>query len=206
MQGRGSGKVREFCLYGETTGETDQIGLPVRYNWAADYRGKAKVVYGHTVVDRPDWLNETINIDTGCVFGGRLTALRYPEMELVSVDSHQVYSKPVRPLVSEPAEFSAQQTLDDVLDIEDVIGKRFIATRLRPRITIRESNAAAAMEAISRFAVAPQWLIICRQPCRPAQLPSCRNTSNILPRRSNTSEITASVRSFVRKNTWAHEP
>ena len=36
MQGRGSGKVRDFALYGETTGETDEFGLPVRYNWAAD--------------------------------------------------------------------------------------------------------------------------------------------------------------------------
>ncbi len=39
MQGRGSAKVRDFALYGETTGETDEFGLPVRYNWAAEYRG-----------------------------------------------------------------------------------------------------------------------------------------------------------------------
>ncbi len=85
MQGRGSGKVRDFALYGETTGETDEFGLPVRYNWAAEYRGTAMVVYGHTPVPEPEWLNRTINIDTGCVFGGKLTALRYPEKELVSV-------------------------------------------------------------------------------------------------------------------------
>ena len=88
MQGRGSGKVRDFALYGETTGETDEFGLPVRYNWAAEYRGKAMVVYGHTPVAEPEWLNRTINIDTGCVFGGKLTALRYPERELVSVPAH----------------------------------------------------------------------------------------------------------------------
>ncbi|MEM9272691.1 MAG: polynucleotide kinase-phosphatase [Cyanobacteria bacterium P01_F01_bin.143] len=85
MQGRGSGVVRAFCLYGETTGEIDEFGLPVRYNWAAEYRGKAKVVYGHTPVPEAEWLNKTIDIDTGCVFGGKLTALRYPEEELVSV-------------------------------------------------------------------------------------------------------------------------
>jgi len=77
MQGRGSVQVREFCLYGETTGETDEFGLPVRYNWASEYRGSATVVYGHTPVPEPEWLNRTINIDTGCVFSGKLTALRY---------------------------------------------------------------------------------------------------------------------------------
>ncbi len=85
MQGRGSRAVRDFALYGETTGETDEFGLPIRYNWAAEYRGKPTVVYGHTTVPEPDWLNRTINIDTGCVFGGKLTALRYPEMEIVSI-------------------------------------------------------------------------------------------------------------------------
>lgn len=94
MQGRGSGKVREFALYGETTGETDEFGLPVRYNWAAEYRGDAMVVYGHTPVPTPDWLNRTVNIDTGCVFGGSLTALRYPELEFVSVKARQTYCEP----------------------------------------------------------------------------------------------------------------
>ncbi len=97
MQGRGSGKVREFALFGETTGETDEFGLPVRYNWASDYRGKAMVVYGHTPVTEPEWLNRTINIDTGCVFGGRLTALRYPEKELVSIPARRAYYQPAKP-------------------------------------------------------------------------------------------------------------
>src|SRR5215475_17837 len=79
MQGRGSAKVRDFALFGETTGETDEFGLPVRYNWASEYRGGAAVVYGHTPIPEPEWLNRTINIDTGCVFGGRLTALRRSE-------------------------------------------------------------------------------------------------------------------------------
>ncbi|MCG3125493.1 MAG: Bis(5'-nucleosyl)-tetraphosphatase, symmetrical [Phycisphaerae bacterium] len=99
MQGRGSGKVREFALYGETTGETDEFGLPVRYNWAAEYRGQATVVYGHTPVPEPEWLNRTINIDTGCVFGGRLTALRYPELERVSVSARRVYAEPRKPFL-----------------------------------------------------------------------------------------------------------
>src|SRR4030095_9221337 len=97
MHGRSSGAVREFCLYGETTGETDEFGLPVRYNWAAEYRGKATVVYGHTPVVNAEWFNNTICIDTGCVFGGKLTALRWPEKELVEVPAVKVYREPIRP-------------------------------------------------------------------------------------------------------------
>ncbi len=161
-QGRGSGKVREFALYGETTGETDEFGLPVRHNWAAEYRGNAMVVYGHTPVPEAEWLNRTINIDTGCVFGGKLTALRYPELEIVSVPAAKTYCEPARPFLPEdvaPSTLSAQQAHDDVLDIADVTGKRIVSTRLRANITIRAENAAAALEVMSRFAADPRWLI-----------------------------------------------
>lgn len=162
MQGRGSGKVREFALYGETTGETDEFGLPVRYNWAAEYRGQAMVVYGHTPIPEPEWLNRTINIDTGCVFGGKLTALRYPEKELVSVPAKQTYCQPAKPFLAEDAQapvLTAQQQQDDLLDMEDVLGKRIISTRLHHSVTIREENAIAALEVMSRFATNPKWLI-----------------------------------------------
>jgi protein phosphatase len=162
MQGRGSGAVRAFALYGETTGETDEFGLPVRYNWAADYRGRAMVVYGHTPVPEPEWLNNTINIDTGCVFGGRLTALRYPERELVSVPSARTYFEPTRPFLAEGAAAPAlteQQRQDDVLDVGDVLGKRYITTRLQRHVQVREENATAALEVMSRFAANPKWLI-----------------------------------------------
>ena len=189
MQGRGSGAVRSFCLYGETTGETDEFGLPVRYNWAAEYRGRAKVVYGHTPVPSAQWLNNTIDIDTGCVFGGSLTALRYPEEELVSVPAHTMYCEPVKPLEAECCGtgsaliheaaattamnrvesassntahntiMSLQQQDDDVLDIEDVTGRRIVQTRLKHNILIRQENSIAALEAVSRFAVNPKWLI-----------------------------------------------
>jgi len=160
MHGRGSGAVRQFAMYGETTGETDEYGLPVRYNWAADYRGKAMVVYGHTPVPEAEWINNTICLDTGCVFGGRLTALRYPERELVSVSAHRTYYEPVRALgVPRTQSLTAQQELDDLLDLDDVIGKRLIETRLHRTVTIREENAIAALEVMSRFAANPKWLI-----------------------------------------------
>ena len=162
MQGRGSGKVRDFALYGETTGETDEFGLPVRHDWASEYRGAAMVVYGHTPVPEPEWLNRTVNIDTGCVFGGKLTALRYPEREFVSVVAARTYCEPARPFLppeQQAPALSAQQAHDQVLDAEDVLGKRIVPTRLRGNVTIREENAAAALEVMSRFAADPRWLI-----------------------------------------------
>ena len=170
--GRASARVREFALYGETTGETDEFGLPVRYNWAAEYRGPAHVVYGHTPVPEADWLNRTINIDTGCAFGGKLTALRWPEKEIISVPAKQAYAQPARPLVSEPrtlTPLSAQQQHDDVLDIDDVLGKRIVTTRLHHSVTIREENATAALEVMSRFAANPKWLIYLPPTMSPTQ-------------------------------------
>jgi polynucleotide kinase-phosphatase len=152
-QGRASGRVRAFCLFGETTGETDEYGLPVRYPWARDYRGSAMVVYGHTPTPRPEWINNTICLDTGCVFGGRLTALRYPERELMAVPAAEVYYEPTRPLVAAEPERS-----DEGLDVRDVTGRRYLDTGYG-RVTVPAENAAAALEVMGRFAVAPADLL-----------------------------------------------
>lgn len=177
MHGRGSGAVRSYCMYGETTGEIDEFGLPVRHNWAEEYRGKAKVVFGHTPVPEAEWFNKTIDIDTGCVFGGKLTALRYPEAEIVSVRAKMVYCEPRRPINfhENKTKLSSQQTYDDLLSIEDVIGKRIIQTRLRNNITIKEENSIAALEVMSRFAINPKWLIFLpptMSPCATSDIPN----------------------------------
>lgn len=98
MIGRTSKAIERFCLYGDVTGERDAYGLPVRGDWAADYRGAALVVYGHTVVEEVRRLNNTICIDTACCFGGKLTALRYPEDELVEVAAFEKRADLIRPL------------------------------------------------------------------------------------------------------------
>ncbi|MBG0830817.1 polynucleotide kinase-phosphatase [Planomonospora sp. ID67723] len=152
--GRASGRVRSFALYGDTTGETDEYGLPVRYPWAREYRGRAMVVYGHTPVPEPEWINNTICLDTGVVFGGRLTALRYPSREIVSVPAEKVWYEPARP-------FTAPGHRDPgALSIDDVRGTKHIEVRHGGgRIKVREENAAAALEIMSRFAVDPRWLV-----------------------------------------------
>jgi protein phosphatase len=155
LQGRASARVRDFAMYGATTGKSDEHGLPERLNWAADYRGEAAVVYGHTPVASPEWVNRTVNIDTGCVFGGALTALRYPEREFVSTPALREYCPPNRPFLTAPG----QQQADDVLDLADVTGARTIHTRLMGDVRIRAENSAAALEAMSRFGANPKWLI-----------------------------------------------
>lgn len=163
--GRSSGRVRSFALFGDTTGEIDEFGLPVRYPWAAEYRGACTVVYGHTPVLTAEWLNNTIDIDTGCVFGGSLTALRWPEREIVQVPALGEYATPARPLLTGGSDAalesgrSLQWEHDELLCAEDVLGKRLITTRLAGNIVIPAENSAAALEVMSRFAVEPRWLL-----------------------------------------------
>ncbi|MEU8549038.1 polynucleotide kinase-phosphatase [Streptomyces roseoverticillatus] len=152
--GRTSGRVRSHALYGDTTGETDEFGLPVRYPWAEDYRGRAAVVYGHTPNPSATWLNNTICLDTGAVFGGKMTALRWPERELVEVPAERVWYEPARPLASEAPGGEDGRPLD----LTDVTGRRVVETRHMGRVAVKEENAAAALEVMSRFAVDPRLL------------------------------------------------
>jgi protein phosphatase len=163
MQGRGSGAVREFALYGDTTGEIDSFGLPVRHDWAAHYRGEATVVYGHTPTPEAEWVNRTVCIDQGCVFGGRLTALRWPEREFVDVAAARVYCEPARPFTANDAAAAeaatAAMATHAAYDLGDVVGRRTVRTRLGGGVVISAEESAAALEAVSRFAADPRWLV-----------------------------------------------
>ncbi len=154
-QGRASGRIRAFCMFGDITGEKDESNLPVRLDWAAEYRGKATVVYGHTPNAESYILNNTYNIDTGCVFGGKLTAFRYPERETVFVNAKKEYAVPARPLNQNDEATES----GDTLSFEDVGGKLIVHTELNSNITVNEENSAAALEIMSRFAADPHWLI-----------------------------------------------
>ena len=101
FQGRDSGRVRAFALYGDTERSQDDDGPPLRRDWAAEYHGAALVAYGHTPVPRPRWKHQTVNLDTGCVFGGALSALRYPELETSSVKAGAVYREAAWPFLND---------------------------------------------------------------------------------------------------------
>jgi len=162
MQGRESPEVQDFALFGETTGESDAFGLPQRVNWALDYRGAARVAYGHQAVAKAEWLNGTIDLDTGCVFGGALTALRYPEMDLVSVPAARRYIQAANQggiQAKGGIPITAQQRHDALLRYTDIGGRRSISTHLGGEIRVSDEQAAAAIEVLSRYAVDPRWIV-----------------------------------------------
>jgi protein phosphatase len=178
LHGRASGRVRSFALYGDTTGETDEYGLPVRYPWADDYRGRATVLYGHTPTRTPQWVNDTLCLDTGCVFGGALTAVRYPEREIVSVPAEREWYAPARPLEPPdepaPAPVPAHGAGLDLADVLPAGPVRVVETTQLGRVSVRAENAAAALEVMSRFAIDPRPLIYLpptMAPCATSALP-----------------------------------
>lgn len=154
--GRLGEKVRSFALFGDTTGEVDSYGLPVRNDWAQGYQGRALVVYGHTPTLEVRFVNNTVCVDTGCVFGGQLSALRYPEKELVSVRAAQVYFTPRRPLETTTPRPVAPWRLA----LEDTLHKEpLLVPMLSTPLVLSPSVMQPTLELLSRFCVDPRWLI-----------------------------------------------
>jgi protein phosphatase len=98
LHGIDSPRARDVALFGTPTGQRDDYGIKILADWAHAYEGDALVVWGHLPVAEAVWVGNTIDIDTGCVHGGSLTAVRYPERELVSIPAARVYSAPIKPL------------------------------------------------------------------------------------------------------------
>lgn len=148
-----SKEVRQFAVFGPK-GTPGEDGKSERVDWASDYRGSTHIVYGHTVVDEPVWHNRTINIDTGAVFGGSLTALRWPEKEIVSVPASRPYA------TLDGAPFSRKK-IDDpsLINFSDVSGKKHVETALMGRITVDAGQMAGALEHMARHAIDPRWFV-----------------------------------------------
>lgn len=148
-----SKEMRDFAVFGPR-GTLDEEGKSARIDWADAYRGKTSVVYGHVVCDEPTWHNRTICIDTGVVFGGSLTAMRWPEKELVSVPAKQQYA------VADNPPFSRKAHRDPALiDLKDVSGKKYVTTGLMDRVTVEADHMAGALEHMTRYTIDPRWLV-----------------------------------------------
>jgi protein phosphatase len=86
--------ARFFCLYGPTTGKTGEDGYPERIDWRAAYPADGPLcVVGHTPYLGPIVRHgQTLCLDTACVFGGQLTALRWPEQTFVQIPAQRAYA------------------------------------------------------------------------------------------------------------------
>ena len=208
MQGRGSGKVRDFALYGETTGETDEFGLPVRYNWAAEYRGRR---WSSTATRRsPNRSGSTAPSTStpaaSSAASSRPCATRRRSSSR-SPPPEPTANRPGRsgPETSRPPSSTAQQA-HDAGHAEDVLGKRIVSTRLRGNVTIREEHATAALEVMSRFAADPKWLIYLPPTMSPCETPERAGLLEHPPRRSPTSAARVRRRSSAKRSTWGRGP
>lgn len=153
-QGRVGYEVRQFALYGSVEGKVRDDGMPIRDIWAPDYRGRAHVVYGHTAVRKPIWVSRTIGIDTGCAFGGALTALRWPEQELVSAPAHGTYAEVGGWWADDPDEAAAGAPLS----AGPLLKSRTVHTSYLP-VSVKADRCAAAFEELVRWGVDPRWLV-----------------------------------------------
>ncbi len=171
-QGRTSRRVRDFCLYGQTTGESDEYGLPVRQDWAREYTGETLVAYGHVAVDEARWVGNTICLDTGCVFGGSLTALRYPERELVSVPARETYYEGIKPwekTAEEARERATERFEPGHIPLAGITGDLKIDTATHGPVEVPANRVNHALEPMSRYAVDPRWLIYLPPTISPTQ-------------------------------------
>ena len=127
MQGRASGAVRSFCMYGETTGEIDEFGLPVRYDWAADYKGRPRSFTATRRCSRRTGSTARSASTPAACFGGKLTALA------LSRDGPGLGAGRAHLLRADPAAGGAvrgdRRGAARQLDIADVLGKQVIDTR-----------------------------------------------------------------------------
>lgn len=166
LQGRSSGYVRDFCLYGDPSGLMDEYGLPERNDWAKDYNGSALVAYGHCPELETKIVNNSICLDSGCVFGGTLTSLRYPEMEIVSVPAEKEYFHSLKPL---------QKAVDQRQpETQELLKRKRLETSLGITIIRDEERALSALEIMGRFAINPNWLIYLpptMSPCETSPFP-----------------------------------
>lgn len=151
--GKTSPAISDFSRYGDTDGFNED-GKPVRKDWFVHHKGSMLIIWGHDPKPQPLVINNTINIDQGVVFGGKLTALRYPETEFVSVKAAKDYSGDTdNPLIEwEKKRF-------DPPNIERFINGFEVQTDCLGVIKVQQNNVKAAIDTVSHYTVPIEQLV-----------------------------------------------
>lgn len=159
MVGRTGPQVEAFSLYAHTLGEVDELGWPVSFDWAEEHKEPAILVHGHVPVPKAAWQGQTLNLDTGCVYGGFLSALRYPERKIAAIAAEETYAAPKRPLNWTEGGETEEKDRSNLLPYAAFAGRNLAGTRYKYFVTLKEELAMPAMEAISRSRIDPRWMI-----------------------------------------------
>ena len=75
-------------------GDFHDLDNPAHPPWYELYTGKKLVVYGHWALKGLTVRENTIGLDSGCVWGGALSALELPGRKITQVKAHAVYADP----------------------------------------------------------------------------------------------------------------
>ncbi|MFC4100785.1 polynucleotide kinase-phosphatase [Paenibacillus xanthanilyticus] len=151
--GKQSKRIQDFCRFGDTEG-TDAQGKPIRKEWHTGHRSGELIVWGHDVRPRPETAGLTINIDQGVVFGGELTAFRYPERRFASVQAARDYSGAAdNPLALRAADRFALPNMAKLADGYTV------ETDSCGAIGIRGEFVKAAIDTVSHYTVPIEELV-----------------------------------------------
>ncbi|GIN84967.1 polynucleotide kinase-phosphatase [Heyndrickxia sporothermodurans] len=151
--GKQSPVISDFCRYGDTDG-FDDSGKPIRKDWFIHHQTSPLIIWGHDPKPQPLFVNNTLNIDQGAVFGGKLTAYRYPEKEIISISAKKDYSSSIHnPLLEwEKKRFAAP-------NIGKFLNGYSVLTKDLGEIKVSKEIVLPAIDTISHFTIPIEQLI-----------------------------------------------
>jgi polynucleotide kinase-phosphatase len=164
--GKESPRISDFCRYGDTDG-LDENGKPIRKDWSASHKSNELILWGHDPKPQPLMVNNSLNIDQGVVFGGSLTAYRYPERQLVSVKAKQDYANvPDNPLREWESKRLAPPNIAKFLEGYSVLTEQY------GEIAIYADGVKPALDDISHFTLPLEELVYIPPTMSPTPKPS----------------------------------
>ncbi|WP_211655763.1 polynucleotide kinase-phosphatase [Planococcus alpniumensis] len=164
--GKQSEAISDFCRYGDTGGFDDN-GKPLRKDWTVGHENRLLIVWGHDPKPKTLLINNTINIDQGVVFGGELTAYRYPERTFVSVKAKKDYSGAIdNPL----AEWEKNRL--NAPNIAKFINGYSVLTEQLSEVKIPQELVKSAIDAVSHYTVPIEQLVYIPPTMSPTPKPS----------------------------------